>query len=133
MEELEKLIREYLDIPKDFTAINDMMFLREQIAGNLYYLGSEVGQARKKLMAAKSLYEAKKIYSRMKYLDEGVGRATTISRANSTRELENANEADGDFNILKYQYESAREVLSALNQKISWLKSEQQYIRAIGG
>lgn len=133
MDELDELIEQFLELPKDTTAINDMLYLREQIAGNLYHLGSEVGNARKVMMAKKSLYEAKKTHTRVTYLDEGIGKAEAISRANSTRENEDANLADGEFSILKYKYESAKEVLSALNQKISWLKDEQRYIRAIGG
>jgi len=133
MESLDELIQEYLNLPPDTTDINGIIYLREQIAGNLFHLATEVGKARKEMMRTKSLYEAKKLHKRMEYLDEGVGRAETISRANSTRENETANEADGDYNFLKYQFDATTEILSALSQKISQMKSEQQYIRAIGG
>jgi len=132
-DELDRLIDEYLKLPQDTTDINGVIYLREQLSGTLFYLATEAGEARKEMMRTKSLYEAKKLHKRMEYLDEGVGRAETISRANTTRQNEDANEADGNYNFLKYKYDSAKEILSALSQKISWMKSEQQYIRAIGG
>lgn len=128
---LDVLMQSYLRIPKDSTDINGMIHLREQIAGELYHLGAEVGEARKQFMVTKALYEGKKLMLRMDHLEEGIGRAETISRANTSEELLMTNEADGNYHILKYQYESAREALSALNQKISYLKEEAKYTRAI--
>jgi len=131
MERIDGLIEEFLKLPKDSTAIAEMLYLRENIAGELYFISTKLGQARKQMMLSKSLYEAKKVQKRVEYLDRGVGYADAISRANSTVEFARMNSDDGNYHLIKFNYESTREVLNALSQKISWLKKEQEYTRAI--
>lgn len=133
MTELEGYIDEFIQLPKDTTAIAELLYLREQIAGHLYLLSSNVGIARKNFMTAKTLYEGKKLMKRVEYLDKGVGKADAISRANSLKEYGNMNDADGTYHLEKFNYDSAKEILSALSQKISWLKDEIKYTRVIGG
>jgi len=129
---MDDLIQEYLDIKEDSTDIAGLLYLRERIAGQLYFIATKVGEARKQFMARKAIYEGNKMQIRMTYLDKGVGYAETVSRANTTSEFKMQNEADGDFHLAKYQYDSAKEVLAALNQKISWLKEEAKYERVTG-
>lgn len=129
---MDDLIQEYLDTQNDSTDIAGLLHLRERIAGELYFVATKVGEARKKFMGRKAIYEGTKMQIRMTHLDKGVGYAETVSRANTRVEYERQNEADGDFHLAKYQYDSAKEVLSALNQKISWLKEEAKYERVTG-
>lgn len=62
-------------------------------------------------------------------MGDGTTKADWISRANTEEELKSLVELEGDFYQLDYLFKGVKEVLSEMNQRISYLKSEQNQNR----
>lgn len=123
-DEIISIVVWYRDLPSDYLGVNELMHKRQQLAGFQVEFATELGLARKIWSLSKAVYEKTKMQLRVKYKAQGTGNAEAISRANSIKEFEAQQEAEGEYYKLYYTYKSHEEVLSAMSQQIATLRED---------
>lgn len=126
IDKIIEIVTSYKELPSDYLDIDDLLHRRKLLSGELVLFGTNVGDAKLDWKKAVSQYEAKKNQMRVEYKDQGTTKADWIARSNCEEELE----AIGVYESLYYKYDyvfkAVKEVLSEMNQRISYLKSEKK-------
>lgn len=124
IDEIQKIVEWYRELPSHFNSINELMHKRQRLAGYYFGLNGQLGDAREIWNEKKSKYEQKKMHLRAQFTAKGTTKANTLSRANSTREYEAEEQAQADFYKLYYYTRAIEQILSAMNQQIAQLREE---------
>ena len=128
-EEIVEIVMWYRDLPPDYLGINDLIHNRQKLVGYQVEFATELGISRKIWSVSKAIYEKTKLQLRVKYKNEGTGNADAISRANSTTEYTQQQEAEGDYYKMYFFLKSIQEVLTAMSQQIAYLREELTNIK----
>lgn len=123
------IVNSYRELPQDFADINEIMYYRKQLATYSVTLSTEIGVARKEWKIAEALYETSKNQKRLSYERFGTTKADWRARANMEDEFKDLNTKETIFWNLDYIFRAVREVLSEMNQRISYLREEQKQSR----
>lgn len=135
---MEKIIHEmttivswYKELPKDYTNIEDLMYARQKICGNMFLMSVELGNARQAWKEYEFTTEKLRRNTMANYLEEGVavGKADAFARSESIVALEQEKIAEGYYHTLKFMMDSIQEVNNTIMQHISWLKKEKEHIK----
>ena len=123
------IVKDYNLLTPDYSNISDLMYSRKQLATYLVTFSIEVSNARKNWKEKESDYEIEKNQLRLKYIEKGTTKADWTSRANTEDQLKESVRAESLFYDADYVLKSVKEVLSEMNQRISYLKSENDQNR----
>lgn len=133
IEEINDIIEWYTKLHSGYNNINELMYYRQRLAGLATAFASSIGEARKVWNNAQAIRENKRAKIEMKEVISGTSgtKATLIAKANTHLELTTEKKAEGMYHSMAKQYDSIKEVLSAMNQHISQAKEEwkiQKYL-----
>lgn len=120
------IINNYKDLSPDYSDINELIYTRKQLATYCVTFSTEVSKARKDWKKSVARYEIEKNQKRIKFISNGTTKADYMARANTEQELELCVENECKFFDLDYIFRASKDVLSEMNQHISYLRSEQE-------
>lgn len=135
MQEIEDVIDEvttivdwYKKLAKDYSNIEDLMYARQKICGNMFMLSVELGKARQDWKENEFITESIRRTSMVELLNQGmaIGKATEYAKADSLPSMEMEKKADAYYHMLKFMIESTQEVNNTIMQHISTLKKERE-------
>jgi hypothetical protein len=127
-DEMLDIVGWYKNLPDDYIDINQLMYGRKQLATYSVTLGTEASRARGKWKLYAMQLEVIKNQKRLQNEVKGMGltKADWTARGNVVKELELATKWEVHFYDLEYVLRTVREVLGEMNQRISYLRAEQQ-------
>jgi len=127
-EQILELVGTYRKFPTDSNDITGLITLRRVLAGLNVLLGDAVGKARREWKKAVIEGEIEKAQKQIFFYGKhsNMEKAKMYAKANIKEFYDRATKAEGDFNELDYLFRSLREVLSELNQRISYLRDEKK-------
>lgn len=132
-EQIMFIIGWYNALPSDFLGISEIMHERKQLSTLGATLAVEMGTARKNWKMAefklKQLVAQKKLTLTQKM---PLSKAENYIKANPFDEDEKATKWEIVFYQKEYIFKAMKEVLSEMNQRISYLKDEQKQDRFYG-
>lgn len=123
-EEIREIVDWFRDLPSDYLGINDLIYQRQRLVGFYFEFSSQLGFARQVWAESQADYEKKKLQLRVAHQAKGVTKANSISRANSAKEYEEQQKAEGTYYKMFYTYKSIEHVINAMNQQIAHLREE---------
>lgn len=135
MQEIQKVMTEcttvvewYKDLAKDYSNIEDLMYARKVLCGNLFMLSVELGKARQNWKECEFTTESVRRKTMAEMLEEGiaVGKADAFARADSLLAMEAENIAESYYHTLKFMIDAIQEVNNTMMQHISTLKEERK-------
>jgi hypothetical protein len=135
MQDIEKVIEEvttvvewYKELPKDYSNIEDLMYARKVLCGNLFMLSVQLGKARQQWKECEFTTESVRRKTMAEMLEEGlaVGKADAYARADSLLAMEAENVAESYYHMLKFMIDATQEVNNTMMQHISTLKKERE-------
>jgi len=134
IDEIQSIIYWYRTLPMDYTGITELMYQRVQLATLMTNFSVELGESRIQWKIAEGDAEAKRRQFTKEYIDAGqpLSKAQEYGKYYSINEYRIEKELDGYFHSMRFFYESANNVLDALNQHISNLKREETMARHLG-
>lgn len=127
-----KIIMEYVDwyreLPKDYTNIEHLMYVRKQLTTTMFYLGVELSKSREYWKQCDVIYESKRRKICTAYLEENMPMTKSVeyAKAECVPEYKEEKYADANYNALKLVYESSLEVINTLMQHISIVRKEKE-------
>lgn len=120
------IIRSYRELPDDFCDINEIMYTRKQLATYCVTLAVETGKCRKSWKLKEAVYESRKNQKRIEFEKMGTTKADWSARANVETEYNESVSFESEYWSLDYLLKSVREVLSEMNQRVSYLRKEEE-------
>ena len=128
IDEVTTIVEWYKNLPKDYSNIEDLMYARQKICGNMFMLAVELGKARQAWKQDEFTTESIRRKSMVEMLDQGmaIGKATEYARADSLLSLEMEKGSDSYYHTLKFMIESSQEVNNTIMQHVSTLKKERE-------
>jgi hypothetical protein len=135
MQDTEKVINEvttlvnwYKKLPKDYSNIEDLMYARKVLCGNMFMLSVELGKTRQQWKECEFTTESVRRNTMKDLLEEGlaVGKADAYARADSLLALEAETVAESYYHLLKFMIDATQEVNNTMMQHISTLKKERE-------
>lgn len=124
LELITDIIIWYQELDSDYQGINELMHNRQRLTAYQVTLANEVGKARKEWKTALWQLEKKKMKMRFQALEQGVSKADTISRVNTSELLKDAYDRECIYKGLDDRYKAHSEVLSSMSQQIAYLRNE---------
>jgi hypothetical protein len=130
IDEIETIVTWYKNLNKDYSNIEDLMYARQKICGNMFLLSVELGKARQSWKEYEFVTEKTRRTAMAEMLEEGVaiGKADAYAREDSLLALEQEKMAESYYHVLKFMMDSTEEVNNTIMQHISWLKEERKNI-----
>lgn len=128
VEEVTKIVNWYKDLPKDYSNIEDIMYARQKICGNMFMLYVELGKIRQEWKEYEFTTESVRRKTMAQMLDDGmsVAKADAYSRVESLEYLDQEKQIESQFHALKFMVDSAQDVNQTMMQHISTLKKERE-------
>lgn len=126
LDEINAIVDTYNGYPEDYSNINEIMYLRKKLSTYLVSFAVEVGNARKEWKTAEMRHEIIKNELRIKNQSLGTTKADWYAKVNSESENEESILTESVYWQLHYIFNSVREVLSEMNQRISYLREEEK-------
>lgn len=126
LDEILEIIATYRELPADYVDIANLMYMRKKLATLGVNLGVEVGVARANWKTAQGKYEITRTQKQIGFYgkQKNLEKSKMYAKANTEEFLDKATEAENDFYSLDYAFRALKEVLSELNQRISYLRDE---------
>lgn len=126
------IVESYKAFPQDFVDINELMYHRKQLSTYSVTMATEIGDVRKEMVRAESKYEIAKNEKKISYSKMGTTKAEWYARVNTEELLNDWKEKESLYWKLDYVFRAVKEVLSEMNQRISYLKDEEKQTRFHG-
>ena len=128
IDEVITIVDWYKTLPKDYSNIEDLMYARQKICGNMFMLSVELGKARQAWKEYEYTTESIRRKTMAEMLAEGtaVGKADAYARADSMIAMEQEQIAESYFYRLKFMFDSSQDVNNTIMQHISVLKKERE-------
>ena len=128
IDEVITIVDWYKDLPKDYSNIEDLMYARKQICGNMFMISVELGKARQSWKEYEFTTESVRRRTMAEMIQEGnaIGKADAHARADSMLAMEQEKISESYFYRLKFMFDSSQEVTNTIMQHISVLKKERE-------
>lgn len=128
IQEIEKIITWYNQLPADFTGINELMHKRQQLTVMIYPLNSYLADTLENKNDKDSDYETRRFERRRSLINKGetASKADALSRADALPEYRELMEADALFQRMKKKSEAVAKIIDCMNQHIAVLRDERQ-------
>lgn len=128
IDEVITIVDWYKTLPKDYSNIEDLMYARQKICGNMFMLSVELGKARQAWKEYEYTTESIRRKTMAEMLAEGtaVGKADAYARADSMIAMEQEQVSESYFYRLKFMFDSSQDVNNTIMQHISVLKKERE-------
>jgi hypothetical protein len=128
IEEVITIVDWYKTLPKDYSNIEDLMYARQKICGNMFMLSVELGKARQSWKEYEFITESIRRKTMAQMIEKGVavGKADAHARADSMIAMEQENISESYFYRLKFMFDSSQEVNNTIMQHVSVLKKERE-------
>lgn len=128
IEEVITIVEWYKSLPKDYSNIEDLMYARQKICGNMFMLSVELGKARQAWKEYEYTTESVRRKTMAEMLVEGnaIGKSDAYARADSMIALEQQQLSESYFYRLKFMFDSSQDVNNTIMQHISVLKKERE-------
>ncbi len=128
IDEVITIVDWYKTLPKDYSNIEDLMYARQKICGDMFMLSVELGKARQSWKEFEFTTESIRRKTMAQMLEEGspVGKADAYARADSMIAMEQEKLSESYYHRLKFMYDSSQEVNNTIMQHISVLKKERE-------
>jgi hypothetical protein len=130
IEEVTTIVEWYKNLSKDYSNIEDLMYARQKICGNMYMLAVALGKARQYWKECEFETELVRRRTMAELLEDGVavGKADAYARADSLDSMKEETIAQATYHTLKFMIDSTQEVNNTIMQHISTLKKERESI-----
>lgn len=126
------IVGSYRDLPQDCVDINEMMYYRKQLSTYAVTMGTEIGVARREWKVAEAKLEIAKNEHRISYERLGTTKADWYAKVNTEELLNDMTEKEAVYWKFDYVFKAVREVLSEMNQRISYLREEEKQTKYFG-
>lgn len=128
IDEVITIVDWYKTLPKDYSNIEDLMYARQKICGDMFMLSVELGKARQSWKEFEFTTESIRRKTMAQMIEEGspVGKADAYARADSMIAMEQEKLSESYYHRLKFMYDSSQEVNNTIMQHISVLKKERE-------
>jgi hypothetical protein len=128
IDEVITIVEWYKCLPKDYSNIEDLMYARQKICGNMFMLSVELGKARQAWKEYEYTTESVRRKTMAEMLVEGnaIGKSDAYARADSMIALEQQQLSESYFYRLKFMFDSSQDVNNTIMQHISVLKKERE-------
>ena len=126
------IVSSYRELPSDYIDINELMFHRKQLSTYAVTMGTEIGIARREWKVAEAKLELAKNEHRISYERLGTTKADWYAKVNTEELLNDMTEKEALYWKLDYVFKAVREVLSEMNQRISYLREEEKQTKYFG-
>jgi hypothetical protein len=126
--EVTTIVEWYKNLPKDYSNIEDLMYARQKICGNMFMLAVDLGKARQYWKECEFETEIVRRRTMAEMIADGVavGKADAYARADSLDSLSEEHVAQSSYHTLKFIMDSTQEVNNTIMQHISTLKKERE-------
>lgn len=123
---INKIIGWYGRLSSDSADLDGVMYKRKQLVTYYYSLASEMGEARKNAKRKVGRYEIEKVEKQIDFLgsQKALTKAELYAKANTAKLKQEADDAEAEFEKLRYLFHAVKEVLSAMNQRIAQMREE---------
>jgi len=128
IEEVTTIVTWYKELAKDYSNIEDLMYARQKVSGNLFLLAVELGKARQIWKECEFATELVRRRTMADMLADGVaiGKADAFAREESLQSMKEENVAQTAYHTLKFMIDATQEVNNTIMQHISTLKEERK-------
>lgn len=126
LNEVLAIIKEYREFNADYIDIENLMYMRKQLATYGANLAVEVGELRAAWKRAELKSQVTRTQKQIGFNQKGhsITKSETLAKAN-TEELQSAAiEAENEYFKLDYIFRALREILGELNQRIAYVRDE---------
>ncbi len=130
LKKIIKVVSWYNELPKDYSNIEELLYVRKQLCTNLFAVAIELTKTRQEWK--KHAYEVERIkrQSMQSYLEEGVpvSKAEAYAKAEALEALEQETMIESAYMTLKILVDNAVEVNTTMMQHVSNLKEERKNV-----
>lgn len=125
-EEILNVVRWYKQLSPDYNDITNIMYARKKLAAYGVGLGVSVAKARGEWKLATTRYEVFRTQKQIQFYGKhkNLEKSKMYAKANTEEFLKKSIEAENNYYDLEYLFRSMKEVLSEMNQRISYLRDE---------
>jgi hypothetical protein len=128
--EVEKVVSWYKELPKDYSNISDIMYARKKITTYQFYMSVELGKLRKVWKEFEVRREIVRRSKAVELIDEGLA-MTKVQEMSKYEALDMFNEeklADIEYHNMRFMVDSTQEVSNSMMMHLSQLKIEQKNV-----